>query len=169
MKITISEIPAGGLDIEVADEIHIDSVNLTGPARGRLVLEMQGSELRVRGRVAAAAQVACSRCLAPYAFYVDAEIDLVYQPAAPGDKSEHIEIHPDELDVGYYSGDCISTEEILQEQIILAMPIKPLCSPACKGICPSCGVDLNEQDCRCRTDGEESLFSVLKNLKRDKE
>jgi uncharacterized protein len=58
----------------------------------------------------------------------------------------------------------IDVDEILREQTYLALPLRTLCSEDCKGICAGCGVDLNDEDCRCSLDESNSAFAVLKKL-----
>lgn len=169
MKVTISEIPAEGLEIALNEAVGSESVNLLRPVRGRLSFILHNAELYVKGRFDTAAEVQCGRCLASYAFDMDVPVDLVYYPSTSSAGHDNLELHSDELDVSYYSGDEIRTEDILEEQILLNLPMKPLCAPECRGICPSCGADLNIRECACRTDSKENVFSVLKKLKDDKE
>jgi uncharacterized protein len=84
-------------------------------------------------------------------------------------KSEQRELKSAELDTVFYSDDLIETDDLLREQLILNLPMKPLCSPDCKGFCPRCGADLNISGCGCETKETDSRFEVLKQLKKEKE
>jgi uncharacterized protein len=59
----------------------------------------------------------------------------------------------------------IDLQEVLREQMILAIPLRTLCSEDCKGICSDCGADLNVEPCSCQADYSDSPFSVLSKLK----
>jgi uncharacterized protein len=59
----------------------------------------------------------------------------------------------------------VNLESILREQVLLTLPLKPLCSETCKGICPRCGADLNREPCQCPAEDSASPFAKLKNIK----
>ena len=75
------------------------------------------------------------------------------------------ELSPDDLDLDYYTGEIVDLESILREQIILMLPLKPLCDESCKGLCPHCGADLNLETCTCPADAVDSPFARLAKLK----
>ena len=58
----------------------------------------------------------------------------------------------------------LDLQSILREYALLEIPIKPICKPDCKGLCPVCGENLNERDCGHRPQQDDSPFAVLKNL-----
>jgi uncharacterized protein len=58
----------------------------------------------------------------------------------------------------------IDLQPLLREYALLEIPIKPICRPDCKGLCPVCGENLNETDCGHRPEESDSPFSTLKNL-----
>jgi uncharacterized protein len=67
--------------------------------------------------------------------------------------------------VDYYTGEVVNLENILREQVLLTLPLKPLCSETCQGICPRCGADLNRETCQCSEEESDSPFAILKNIK----
>ena len=62
------------------------------------------------------------------------------------------------------SDDFVDLSSILHDVIELEKPIKSLCGDDCKGICPSCGVDLNLNQCRCKNNSSTNEFNKLKDL-----
>jgi uncharacterized protein len=89
-------------------------------------------------------------------------------PAPDEIEEPEVELSPeivDEVNLGYYREDEIDLDPIVLEQIVLQIPIKPLCREACKGLCPQCGADLNVESCECRVDSGDLRFAVLKNFK----
>jgi uncharacterized protein len=75
-------------------------------------------------------------------------VNLVYLPgeAEAGEKKE---LHGEELDVCFYEGGELDLSGLLKEQVLLGLPMKTVCSEDCKGLCPKCGMDLNEGRCNC--------------------
>ena len=132
----------GGLTIGIADT----------KLEARVVPSKGG--LRCSGRVEATASVPCSRCLEPYPFPVRWDFDVTYLPAAldpgHGRRDEELQISKDDLDVAYLDSEgLLDLDSLVREQIYLALPMKPLCSPDCRGLCPSCGSNLNIEVCHC--------------------
>ena len=78
---------------------------------------------------------------------------------------EELELKKEELEISHYYGDFVDLVPILCEQIILLIPIKPLCSPECKGLCPQCGTNLNYSSCDCPRCCIDSRMAALKNFK----
>jgi uncharacterized protein len=94
---------------------------------------------------------------------VDDDVTLLYEPLAEEDT--------DELDGEVYPlparGDALDLGPALREQLILLVPDFVVCSQACRGLCPTCGANLNETSCDCVPEAEEGPWSVLKKLKFD--
>jgi uncharacterized protein len=80
-----------------------------------------------------------------------------------------VELHEEDLDVGYYDGTGVETNDILWEQVALELPLKVVCSEACRGICPVCGKNRNLEECSCVAGGAPGPFEILKSLKGKKE
>ena len=138
----------------------------TAPIRFEAHVERIQQDIRISGRIAAQMQMTCSRCLLPHEEHLDEPFEVIYLPGAADEKKslEEIELEEDDLNVSYYHGDFISLTDLVREQLLLMLPIKPLCRENCKGLCPSCGKDLNESECQCSLDIGDPRFSVLKKL-----
>lgn len=76
------------------------------------------------------------------------------------------EVAEDELGLTEYAGDAIDLEQMMREQFYLALPMKPLCQPDCKGLCPVCGKNRNRETCSCESTWVDPRFEVLKNFKK---
>jgi uncharacterized protein len=70
-----------------------------------------------------------------------------------------------DLDVDFYTREEVNLEAIVREQVLLTLPLKPLCRETCQGLCPRCGADLNRETCNCRRDEAASPWTALKKLK----
>lgn len=169
MKIIISEIPDDGMEIELSETIHSDLVQTASPVKAALRIERSSSEVLVRGRLKAEVNLQCSRCLSVFTTPLDASVDVVYDPAEAVPGEENHEIKSDELDMGFYMNDTLDMNDLLVEQLILNVPMKPLCRPDCKGICPMCGVDANAVECNCPETEPDPRLKVLEQLLKRKE
>jgi uncharacterized protein len=101
--------------------------------------------------VAAEAHLICTRCLTEWDETVTAHADQVYRRV------------PDEDGYGIVDGE-IDISGPAQDEVALSLPIVPLCTPDCKGLCPTCGTDLNTEPCDGHGEDPDSPFAVLKDL-----
>lgn len=163
MKVTVSEIPAEGLDFAEEEALEVAEVRILSPVRLKLRVEKVGHEVIITGSVSAVVGLTCSRCLKDFVKDIETPLDVVYHPADELKGEERYEIKAGELDTGFYSGDELDISELLKEQILLNIPIKSLCKDFCKGICSGCGADLNETACKCDIKGSGAGFEMLKN------
>ncbi|MEW6569928.1 MAG: DUF177 domain-containing protein [Nitrospirota bacterium] len=160
MKILISEIPEEGLALELHESLESDLI--VSPINARLKIDKVGTEVIVKGSLTAEVKLQCSRCLKDFIMVVSVPVDVVYRPVEELRGEEIREIKGDELDMDFYSGDELDILDLLKEQIILNLPMKPLCSEFCKGICIKCGADLNQDSCSCVADEIDPRFEALK-------
>src|SRR5437870_698643 len=121
-------------------------------------------QFRLIGTVKTTLELPCSRCLEPYTLRVDQTFDLRYQPHAQNTGESEREIEEDDLTTAFYENDEIDLGQLIREQLYLALPMKPLCAADCKGLCPSCGANLNRAACDCRRDWEDPRLAALKAL-----
>ncbi len=169
MKIIVSEIPEEGIELDLKDDIQSDVVRIVSPVKSLLRLDKIEDEVIIKGALSADVELECSRCLSHFPTRISSQVNVVYHPVREIVKSEQRELKSAELDTVFYTDDLIDTDDLLGEQLILNLPMKPLCSPDCKGFCPKCGADLNISGCGCETKETDSRFEVLKKLKKEKE
>src|SRR5208337_5273924 len=91
------------------------------------------------------------------------DIYLLEKQRMPDEEEKDLE--PEELAYEFFDGEVIEVDQLVAEQIFLALPVKVLCGEECKGICPGCGTNLNEEACRCKADSRQSPFAKLKSIK----
>ena len=134
------------------------------------VEKVGGDVFRAVGRVKARLELNCSRCLEPLQVPVDAAFDLQYVPQIENAGEGEREIGEEDLATAYYRDGTLDVGDLLREQFELALPMKPLCSDACRGLCPQCGANLNRAECGCAPVWEDPRLAVLKGLlNREKE
>ncbi|MBM4139917.1 MAG: DUF177 domain-containing protein [Nitrospira sp.] len=162
MKVLISEIPVEGLDFDIKETIKSD--DLSSPVRGQLRILKIGAEVVVRGNLMADVELQCSRCMKDFRSEVSIPVDVIYHPVEELRGEEKHALRVEELDMGFYSGGILDLFDLIEEQIMLNLPMKPLCNELCKGICLKCGADLNAGDCACNEINKDSRFEELKKL-----
>jgi uncharacterized protein len=152
---------------ESALTIRSETVSLASPARARFKVTMSGDRVRVNGQLEAELNVSCSRCLKQLPERLKKNIDLEYWPDPAVEKEgEEIALSYDELDIGFYRNDRLDLSAVSGEQILLDLPMKPVCREDCKGLCPQCGIDLNEATCSCEPDTLDPRWASLQDLKK---
>ncbi len=107
----------------------------------------------------------CDRCLEAATVPVDRQFDLVYVPSDQTRTDGEAEIDEAGIEVGYYEGSGLTLNDVLREVVLLALPMQLVCSEACKGICPSCGGNLNQRECGCRPEPQDDRWSKLKSFR----
>jgi uncharacterized protein len=141
-----------------------ERVRLTGPAAVNGRIRIAGNEVFVNGHIDTRAEVECDRCLQPVEFPVNADFALEYISDADYESSEAAELTEEEMSVAVFDGQAIDVDEIVKEQVLLAVPTRMLCREDCKGICPECGADQNTGECNCVTKEIDPRWAALKNL-----
>lgn len=130
------------------------------PLKTDLTLLRIKSGILLGGKINAKVELACSRCLKKFSFKIEAEVRETF--AFP----ENMHLFEEEEAVKEISLDkTIDIEPSIREMIILSIPIKPLCDPECKGLCPVCGTDLNKGECTCKTEFVDERLKILKKLR----
>ena len=148
-------------DLNPVDE----RISLTEPATVSGKVRLAGNEVFVNGHVETRAQVECDRCLKPVEIPVNTDFALEYITGSEYESVETAELTEAEMSVSVFDGEGIHVDEIVKEQIVLAVPTRMLCREDCKGICPECGTDRNTGDCSCATNDIDPRWAALKNLK----
>ncbi|OGW27725.1 MAG: hypothetical protein A2X59_13005 [Nitrospirae bacterium GWC2_42_7] len=163
MKILIENITDEGLIVDLEENFNLEDVSLSSPVEAHLELQRMGQEIIISGIITTVAEVQCSRCLKDFRNNMDIPMNVVYHPLKDMLVESH-ELKGDQMDTGFFSGNEIDLQDILKEQILLNVQMKPLCDENCKGLCPVCGTDLNVGKCSCVQKSIDPRLEVLKNL-----
>lgn len=154
------EIPAGRLDRP--ELVALAPVRFTGR------LERAEPGFVLRGQVEIDAVVACARCLADVPFKGKKPVEWVFEPAheraAAAARQIDAELAKEELDVIWYDEYELTFDPLIEEQLQLELPMKPLCREGCRGLCPACGADRNVTECSCAA-ASDSRWDALRSLK----
>lgn len=173
MKINVSKIPEGGMNIRFerdgqwfrgllpeADPADFlpDRIDVACAVR------RMKENVFIEGNAKTTVEAPCGRCLEATRQPVRASFKYTFAPP-PAQPKEEWELSAADLEFAYYEEDTIDLDALVIEQIMLNMPIKPLCSESCKGLCPHCGIDLNRESCLCQSETFDERFAVLKRFK----
>ncbi len=154
----------------VAFERRASQFRVVAPVRLEATIYKDRQRFRLLGTVTTAMELACSRCLEPFTWPIDARFDVRYLPQSENTGAEEGEVEEDDLADAFYRDEVIDLGQLMEEQFYLALPMKPLCRDDCKGLCPSCGTNLNMETCDCQVRWEDPRLAGLKALmNRDKD
>jgi uncharacterized protein len=180
LYIKISEIPREGLDVAASRGKAWASRILEGldpyPLRtcrllsAGLFLTVEGRNLFADGSFLAEGEASCDRCTEEFTVTLEKEFSTILVPRDQGPAgASNVELHEDDLDIGFYDGAGIDVNDLFWEQVALALPVKLLCAEECRGVCPRCGGNRNRGECDCPEPPTEGPFDSLVSLKKEKE
>jgi DUF177 domain-containing protein len=152
----------GSIDFQSAD------VKQVAPLEVNATAELIDGQIRIEGHLETKIEMACARCLEPVLEEVSRSFDLLYSPIPKGLKPEAEErLKEDDSEIAFFEGEGIFLADVLREQVLLALPMKVICQSDCRGLCPSCGANLNHEECRCETHAADPRLAPLARLKQD--
>ena len=166
MQISPAELPAGGERFHGTLSVDFDSVDGAGEVRAPCPVsfdvraERAGGGVCVSGSLSAELEVACVRCLVAFPHAVERDFEVRYRRAVADGGSDEAELDESDLDLDYYGDEGIDLQQLLGEQLLLSLPMKPLCQTECKGLCSQCGVNLNDETCDCEPEVDPRLASL---------
>jgi uncharacterized protein len=177
LTVPVEQITWEGLDVQVSldadwfaqwlkEQPGLD-FSVAQPIDGSVHLERHDDNILVRGHLRGELNFTCSRCLEVFMAPLTADFDLLLKIGRPPVPTQEVELDTGELDEDYFQGDELELNALLREQILLTLPLKPLCREECRGLCRQCGANLNREPCSCTTPKLHSSFAALEKLKND--
>ena len=165
----LRDIPAGGREFSFSEpaiwtsaweEFGLDCV-MAEPLKAEVMLLPGQDGCLIRGRITGSVTVPCGCCTEDATIVLEHEFDEFEPFPEPGDAG------PDATGLmrGFGEDAEVDVAGLLWEQFQLALPDKPLCREDCKGLCPTCGVNLNETTCDCAEDEGDPRLAALRNIK----
>jgi uncharacterized metal-binding protein YceD (DUF177 family) len=169
MRFKINEIGAEGLPLNVA--VTADWVAAACPdldarpgSKGLALvgrIEKMGEDYLLRANLRGEIGTTCARCLEPAQVAVDVPLAVTFV-STEADKTDDDE----DPDVIAFMGGEIDVGDEIRDEILLALPINPVCKDACRGLCPVCGGNLNLTACGCKAEvARAGAFAALGNVK----
>ena len=141
------------------------------PIKGEVTFSNTGRHIVARGGFSTTIELECARCLEKFRVKVASPIEEEMELAVPlvEQEAEEAEEPPEEEREPIFADNVLDLTELLRQDILLAVPIKPVCSEDCKGLCPHCGKNLNEGPCECPPDETGSALAKLGSLLEEEE
>jgi len=170
-QLNVRQMPEEGLQIE--DELPADlwtgaeeGILLAAPLAVALACVKRGDRVEVEGRLRGAARMECARCLRPVDVPIDAPVHALYMPGDPTEDDVAIS-SKDEEDVyfGWYEPPDLDLLDEVRQVAVVSLPHRALCSEGCRGLCPSCGADLNEETCSCEAEPGDTRWDKLREFR----
>jgi uncharacterized protein len=137
------------------------------PLEVRATAELVEGQIRVSGELHTRLELVCARCLEPVHEDITREFDLFYKPLTSISKEEEERLKLDDTEIAFFEGEGMFLADVLAEQVLLALPMKAICRSDCRGLCPQCGVNLNNEECRCESHASDPRTAPLARLKQD--
>lgn len=133
---------------ELGDDVHV-----------RVSAYRSGNNYNFFGKINTCFTLTCDRCLEDYSLDIDVDFDVIYSTAEDAVKDEHLmPLSPYDIKIDLLP--------YIRETLVLSIPVKKLCSPDCKGLCPICGANLNHMNCSCKSENYDPRWDKLKELKK---
>jgi len=145
----------------------LSEVKQSGPLEVNATAELLEGQIRVTGELQTRIEMVCARCLEPVIEEVHRNFDLFYQPLLKGTPNEEERLKDDDTEIGFFEGEGLFLADVLKEQVLLSLPMKVICQSDCRGLCPHCGANLNQEQCRCERHTSDPRLAPLARLKQD--
>ena len=155
------------IDADVpADDVLFDGVafEMRGPLEVRLEAQQAAHDVLVRGTLEGEAVLGCRRCLTEVGTPIREEVALLFREGVSSADAEAEEIYalPEK-------GNALDLTHAIREHLVLAVPEFAICSETCKGLCPTCGANLNETTCSCEPTAVDNRWAALLKIGKDKD
>lgn len=150
-KIVISE------DVDITSSPN-DNFNFKSPVHFEGYALNIGGTIELKGKANASLSVMCDRCVNYY------DKNITYDIFESFKKEDNLSTADEDEDITPLEGSSIDLDSILYTGLILSLPSKSLCSEECKGLCPVCGKNLNNETCTCSIDNTDPRFDILDKL-----
>ena len=149
------------------DQLAFDELELRliEPVKVEARIRRKTEEVELRGKLRTKIAILCGRCLKSVELPIDVEFAERFTPAVSWKHEEQHELSEDDLNLAAFDGEAIELDDLVREEIILALPGHVLCDETCKGLCPTCGADLNAGSCDCAAKQIDSRWEKLKDLR----
>jgi uncharacterized protein len=170
IKISVDDIPTSPREVEFSAEIGVPGdtrqtdFHFPPTLDIKLTYYRSGRQLFFHGSFAGIFEGRCSRCLNDYHFRFRKNFDFVLSPAPTPEKKIE-ELSREDLGLSYYSSDEIELTSLILEQVLLALPTRALCDENCRGLCGTCGANLNQEACSCSAVPNDPRMAIFRSLK----
>jgi uncharacterized protein len=147
-----------------------DELRFADRIKGRVRISRISGGIEAVGEVTTAVYLECARCLETFRYPLRTSFDVIFRRGSePIQWQEEIALNDEDMKTSFFQGDFIDVGEEIRQDIIVSIPIKPLCKESCRGLCPRCGGRIDKGECKCPKEEKDSPFAVLKEIFSEKE
>lgn len=169
VKLQCSDIPREGLRFDIRGEDGrwegLKGFSVEAGPGGHLLVRKRGGDVIVQGEVRTTLRFECSRCLEGFPYQVQTTVSQLLRPRGKDRaQAKEIELAPDDLECGTYDGEELLLDSVVEEHLLLSLPMRPLCDEDCRGLCPGCGGNRNHGECGCPDGSQKTPFDSLKDF-----
>ena len=169
MKIIVSKIPEEGIEVHSRENAKTLAISpsdliLTDDVQIDAMIRREGEIFFVDGTIKTALLLPCNRCAEEFAFTIDTLFHCHEEPMSHATTDSDQSLRKRDMDIDHYAGEEIEINNLIREQVLLSVPMHPLCKPDCLGLCPKCGQNLNIKKCNCVIKETANPFQVVKKL-----
>jgi len=141
---------------------EVEDVNFIHPISGAVKLFRQNTQIYVTAQLKTEIEIECGKCLEEFETTLNASLEVQYRTTSDSEKAGWLD---EDVGVKYYTGEHINIVEDIYQAMMVEMPLWPICSEDCRGLCQQCGHNLNLGDCHCQKLAPKSpKFAVLQEL-----
>ena len=130
-------------------DLNQSEVKVIGEISISLTVEKKPEVIQVTGSFDAKVQLICARCLELFSYPLAVKINQDYRSSSHQPSVGATTLKTEDTSIAFFSGDFIEVNDIICEQILLSVPMKPLCQENCQGLCSQCGQNKNHSNCTC--------------------
>lgn len=162
----LKSAPGATLDVVVDNDDQLDlregEAELTGPVTGALRLHRTNQGIYVDGVISTTVRLQCVRCLRDFEQPLEFHLREEFYPTVDVTSGVPVSGPHDADAFAIDSHHQVDAREAIRQGIVLALPMNPLHSPDCAGLCPRCGKDLNDGPCDCQPEEVDDRFAALR-------
>lgn len=170
--VSINDLPPSGKTFTIDDqEVWLEPIKefkmdcrITEPLKTTLFVMPADEGCVVRGTLAGEVVLPCSRCAENAIIKIDSKYDE-YEEIPPQGSGRNVIKNADGHIVFDRNAPMLDLAAVAWEELMLSLPVNPLCREECKGLCPTCGANLNLGACGCSGDSGDPRLAALRNIK----
>jgi len=166
MKIRITELKEDVNKLHLKEnpeelDLQNEEADFNSPIVYNLTCTKSGDKFLCQGKLSTKVNLECARCLVVFSYDLKTSLDFILDV-----KDNQVELSSEggDSDIKVACGEDLDINHLVREAILLALPLKPLCSLDCKGLCPVCGTDLNTSSCDCHKERSDPRWDKLKDF-----
>jgi uncharacterized protein len=157
-------IVKGSMEASRFMDVENNEFHIMSPVDYMLTVRKYDSLVVLTGRLAFEASFTCGTCLEEFSQSIDVDMDIRLTPKAENPQAPELELRDEDMDVYCYDGDEIDLDPFIYEEVLLNMPLRPICKDECQGLCVICGKNKNLEICDCHETSRTLLGEKLKSF-----